>query len=95
MKHLPLIFLLFLVGCSANPKEQLETKESFIKWGRALIDCPTADVVVTSSRYSDKPIWDHVSTFYVIGCGFKVCCSSSGSERDARSCFPCRKEGWY
>lgn len=93
MKVLPLICLLFLVGCGkASPQEQLATKARLTYWGRALIDCPTAEVSVTSSTNSDKPIWDHVSTLYIIGCGLKVCCSSS---QGVRSCFPCRKEGWY
>jgi hypothetical protein len=88
MKHLLLLAL--LVGCQAE--RQLANKADINKWGQSLIDCPTAEVVVTSWHGSTKLVWSDVDTFYIVGCGLKVCCSH---HRLFPACFPCKKEQWY
>ena len=89
-----LLICLLIVGC-ANANTENTNKVRFTKWARNLIDCPTAEVSLTGSRISsqnDKLSWNSVDTFYIIGCGLKICCSYHDG---SRNCFPCRKEGWY
>jgi len=92
MKYL--ILLALMVGCSQySPEQQLANQAAVTKWGRSLIDCPTAGVVITSyhGNSNGKPMWDDVETFYIVGCGLKICCST----RYPGTCFPCKKSDWY
>lgn len=84
-----LILLLFIVGC-----EKDDDKESIVnltKWGRVLIDCPTAGVVVNKANYGNYNGYYLGHTVHITGCGLKVCCSQGG----IYSCFPCKKDQWY
>lgn len=77
----------FSSGCDPN-----DSKKHYTQWGRALIDCPTADVSVTWSGENNKLTWNIVEALSITGCGLKICCDSV---RDGYSCFPCKKEEWY
>jgi len=81
MRHL--LIGLMLLGCQRlTPDQQMAAqKDHLTKWGRYLIDCPTAQVTMTS-RSEDG------FTFFITGCGLKVCCAGT-------SCFSCIKKDWY
>jgi hypothetical protein len=79
------LLCLVLIGC--NETKDAESSR-LTKWGRNLIDCPTASITVTSSN----SVNDIVRTLFITGCGLKVCCSNVSGYF---SCFPCKKDQWY
>jgi hypothetical protein len=90
MRYLILLFLLF--GCHSTPEDEAAYKNNMNKWARYLIDCPTAEITITSSS-DGKMLSSNDDTYFIMGCGLKICCIHDN--RGADSCFPCRKEQWY
>lgn len=84
--------LLLLLGCNA-PEITAGKKANTIAWGKRLIECPTADVSVTSYTAGDSNPWIDPQTLSIVGCGLKVCCSHIYP--GGWSCFSCKKEQWY
>lgn len=86
MKYLLIGLMLF--GCTSVSSDQQMTikKNQLTKWGRYLIDCPTAQVTMTSTN------GDGEYTFFITGCGLKICCNDSAQ---ISSCFSCIKKDWY
>lgn len=80
------VFCLFLIGCDFNEQE----KHRITTEGKALVECPTADVTLTSPIQPCS--WECARTITITGCGLKVCCYVGHSDLN---CFPCKKDEWY
>ena len=95
MRYATYISILLLVGCNSpdnSPEITAGRKANIIAWGKRLIECPTADVSVTSYTAGDSSPWTYPQTLSIVGCGIKVCCSHVYG---GWSCFACKKEQWY
>jgi len=88
-----------VVACDESTNDPSSTnKEWFTNWARVFLDCPSAEVTVTYSGISTKPNWSKVLSFYIIGCGLKVCCdtiTTTGGSLNGSSCVPCKQGQWY
>lgn len=90
---------LVLSCCRGHETRDNRIKSWYTKLGRDLIECPTAEVAVTSTHHEDgRLVWDEdIRSWTITGCGMKVCCfhDFEHTKRNGQSCFPCKKEQWY
>jgi len=90
---------LILSCCHGHEPRDNKIKSWYTQLGRDLIECPTAEVAVTSTHHEDGRLaWDeYIRSWSVTGCGLKVCCfhDFDHTKRNGQSCFPCKKEQWY
>lgn len=88
----PIVVVPLLAACDSPASQEKSNKDWYTNWARAFLDCPSAEVVITYSRRDQNPNWGTVGSFYIIGCGLKVCCDVV---RDGSSCVSCKQGQWY